>query len=238
MKYEEFKRRVAEEYDRESAVYDHTRYCKNTWYIRINEETCDVLRKFLKGKTVLELGAGTGWYGIFCAERGFLWQGIEISKEMVKIAEQKFAKMGFNHLKIILGDVENESLYPEDFFDNVICIKAFNFFPDPEKVAQNVYKCLKNRGRFIIVYSNRDNIYAKIKKLSVYKLMRFYSEQEMNHFLRNFRIIFKRRIISFPGFIYKIPHFANLKVIKLLDNILSLYLPFGAISVVVAEKIV
>jgi len=170
---------IAKHYDRESGIYDESRFKTSTWYRRIDEETCKVLNMYLKGKTVLELGAGTGRYGIFCSKRGFQWLGIDISSGMINKARENFNKYGLN-LSIIQGDVEDERLYPENYYDNVICVKSFAFFPNPKIVIKNVFKTLRNGGRFIVVTANNDSLYARIKRPKS-DLMNFYSFRDMKN---------------------------------------------------------
>jgi len=135
------KKIIMEHYDRESNIYDATRFVENAWYRRINEEAFNILRKYLKGKTVLELGCGTGWFIIFCAKKGFHCTAIDISPQMIERAKKNISRSGVDPrlIRLIQGDVEDPSLYEEESYDDVICIKSFAFFPNPVKVVRNVY---------------------------------------------------------------------------------------------------
>jgi ubiquinone/menaquinone biosynthesis C-methylase UbiE len=236
---DQFKERIMKHYNREAVIYDKTRFVEITWYKRINEEAFNVLQRYLKGETVLELGSGTGRFLIFCAKKGFRCTGIDISPEMIKRAEANIRVCGVNPevIQLLQGDVEDESLYQENYYDNVICIKAFSFFPNPLKVVKNVHKCLKLGGRFILVYANNDSLYARIKRPES-DLMRFYSFKDMETLLSPlFEIILKKRIVGFPGFIYRyFPRVATLSFVKKLDNSLANSLSLGTMSIIVACK--
>jgi ubiquinone/menaquinone biosynthesis C-methylase UbiE len=155
---------------------------------------------------------------------------------MIERAKKNISRSGVDPrlIRLIQGDVEDPSLYEEESYDNVICIKSFAFFPNPVKVVRNVYKSLKLGGRFIIIYANNDSLYAKIKKPKS-DLMRFYSFRDMEILLSPFfRIIYKKRIANLPGFIYRyFPRVALSNFIKGIDSRLSI----GTMSVIVAVKV-
>ena len=161
---------------------------------------------------------------------------------MIKVAKEKAKKVGIN-LEMICGDVEDSVLYEQARYDNVICVRAFNFFPTPLKVIENVYKTLKEGGRFILFYYNKDNFFGKISSVILSRpyfdkddnFLTLYTFNDMWRILSkfDFKIIYKRDITNFPHFIYAhFPRFVNLRIVKKIDNLLK----GGWVTVVVAEK--
>ena len=55
---------IRRNYNEVCKVYDEERYKTGTRYVRADEEIVKFLLSHLQGKTILELGAGTGSYGI------------------------------------------------------------------------------------------------------------------------------------------------------------------------------
>jgi len=207
-------------YNRECRVYDKDRYATGTRYVRADEEICKLLLKNIKGSTVLELGAGTGRYGILLKEYGFKWSGIDISEGMISKALEKEES-----LDITEGNVEDKRLYPSEYFDNVICVRAFNFFNNPMRVIRNVYYTLKKGGQFILIYYNL-NIFRKISIPILhdpYTVQRLYTYKQIQAMLVSvgFEVQSKRHMINLPCYIYNhFPKIVNLSLIKKFDNAL------------------
>jgi demethylmenaquinone methyltransferase/2-methoxy-6-polyprenyl-1,4-benzoquinol methylase len=76
-------------------------------------------------KLIAELGCGTGNITERLAEKGYDMVGIDISEEMVKIAQSKFPQVN-----VLCGDVEN-AVFPQKF-DCIVVYNAFPHFPNPE----------------------------------------------------------------------------------------------------------
>lgn len=107
-------------------------------------------REFLlscKGK-ILDLGSGSGRHLINIPE-GEMYL-VDFSEEMLKLAEKKAERLGIDAYfqKGNLWEVP----YPENFFDNVICISALHCIePDKhKKVAKEIYRVLKPSGKALI----------------------------------------------------------------------------------------
>lgn len=70
-----------------------------------------LIKKFKPGsKTVLDLGCGTGRHDLIFAERGYDVTGVELSKKMHKIAEQKQRENGVKNLKFICSNIKDIKL--------------------------------------------------------------------------------------------------------------------------------
>ena len=104
------------------------------------------------GQTVLDLGAGAG-NDVFVARRlvGETGRviGLDFTEAMVKQANANKAKLGYQNVEFILGDIEDMPL-PEDAVDIIISNCVLNLVPDKEKAFGEAYRVLKPGGHFAI----------------------------------------------------------------------------------------
>jgi SAM-dependent methyltransferase len=107
----------------------------------------EFLLKYLKGKTVLDIGGGTGIISEEINKNGFYCTNLEPQYEMALEAEKR-------GIKTIIIPAE----YIGDFkfkFDNAIMVfDVFNFLSNPERAIKRMSSCLK--GRLIFTYWNYD----------------------------------------------------------------------------------
>jgi SAM-dependent methyltransferase len=107
------------------------------------------LLKYLKGKTVLDIGGGTGIISEALNKKGFHCLNIEPQKEMADISEKR-------NIKTICCSAEGMNKFVKGNYDNVIMVfDVFNFLDNPNKVLDNISIVLK--GKLIFRYWN-DNI--------------------------------------------------------------------------------
>lgn len=99
-----------------------------------------------EGVRVLDVACGTGVLFPDYLSRGVASvTGIDISPEMVKIAQSKFPEV-----EVICGDVE-ETLFPESF-DAVMVYNAFPHFPDPARLIRVLAGLTKPGGRLSVAH--------------------------------------------------------------------------------------
>jgi ubiquinone/menaquinone biosynthesis C-methylase UbiE len=105
----------------------------NTYYLAYRDLP-DILKKYVKGKKALDFGCGTGRSTRFLQKHGFETRGIDISDEMIQIAE-KIDPDG-NYQLIKDGDYGTFLPYSFDLvfssftFDNIPMDKKQNIFSD------------------------------------------------------------------------------------------------------------
>ena len=108
----------------------------------------DFLLKYLKGKSVLDIGGGTGVISEALEKKGFYCGNLEPQKEMAEISEGR----GITTLNTTIEDYSPNT---EKKFDNMIMVfHVFNFLTNPEKALDNIAKMLK--GRLIFSYWNSE----------------------------------------------------------------------------------
>ncbi|MFD6439424.1 class I SAM-dependent methyltransferase [Peribacillus sp. NPDC060186] len=100
----------------------------------------------LKGKSILDLGCGTGHFSSYCIENGASKViGVDISRNMI---EQ--AKKDNNHEKIDYICIPIEDLdLPNQKFDLIISSLAIHYIEDYSNLIKKISGLLKKNGEFI-----------------------------------------------------------------------------------------
>ena len=99
-----------------------------------------------EGMRVLDVACGTGVLFPDYRKRGAIVTGIDISPEMVKVAQSKFPDV-----TVICGDVE-DTRFPEKF-DAIMVYNAFPHFPDPAHLIEVLAGLVKPGGRLSVAHS-------------------------------------------------------------------------------------
>ena len=100
-----------------------------------------------EGSRVLDVACGTGVLMPDYLSRGAEVTGIDISPEMIKLAEQKYAGTG---VRFICGDVEAADVGQD--FDAIVVYNAFPHFPDPAGLIRRLSGLLRPGGRLSIAH--------------------------------------------------------------------------------------
>ena len=101
-----------------------------------------------KGADVLDIGCGTGvLIGDYLARSVASVTGVDLSPEMLKIAQEKFPCA---NVQFICGDAQS---YPFDrLYDNIMIYNAFPHFPDPQALIAQLSKFLKPGGTLTVAH--------------------------------------------------------------------------------------
>lgn len=125
-----------------------------------SEREFDTLLKLMgediTGKRVLDLGCGSGRFGIKLAiNTNAEVIGADISKTSVNIANTRAKNLGVKNFLAI----ESNFLNPSDLenFDFIFCINMLHHTDQQIKIASNIYKLLKPGGSWIILENNPIN---------------------------------------------------------------------------------
>ena len=101
------------------------------------------------GMDILDVACGTGVLFPYYLERGVASvTGIDISPEMAKIAEGKFASEP--RVRVVCGDVEETKF--DKKFDRIVVYNAFPHFPKPKRLIKLLAGMLKEGGRLTIAH--------------------------------------------------------------------------------------
>ncbi len=102
----------------------------------------DFLSLVVKKGKILDIGCGVGIDANYMASKGFKVIGIDLSKEMLKLAKQKFPKIDFR-----LGDMRKSS-FKSNFFNGIFAAYSLIHLPkeDVLDVLKSLHKFLKIKG--------------------------------------------------------------------------------------------
>ena len=140
----------------------------------------------------LEIGVGSG---IFAQPLG-IKEGCDPSDTMRKKAIER----GIN---AVYGIAENLP-YPSGSFDFVLMVTTICFVDDPDKSIAEVYRILKNKGKFIIAFVDKDSPvgkqYLKHKNESIfYKDATFFSTLEIVDLLKKNKFVITNTVQTVFG---------------------------------------
>lgn len=109
-----------------------------------------------QGSRVLDVACGTGVLMPDYLSRGAEVTAIDISPEMIKLAEQKYAGTG---IRFICGDVETADV--GHGFDAIVVYNAFPHFPAPERLIAHLSGLLADGGILTVAHGmSREKIDA------------------------------------------------------------------------------
>lgn len=108
--------------------------------------------KIKPGETVLDLGSGAG-NDVFIV-RSILGEtgkviGVDMTEAMVERARQNNARLGFQNVEFVLGEIGSLPMASESV-DVVLSNCVLNLVPDKVKAFAEIYRVLKRGGRFSI----------------------------------------------------------------------------------------
>jgi demethylmenaquinone methyltransferase/2-methoxy-6-polyprenyl-1,4-benzoquinol methylase len=103
---------------------------------------------------IMDIATGTGDLAIAMAKRteGAKILGIDLSEEMLRVARDKVAKLGFSE-RIVLqkGDAENLGMVADKSVDVVTVAFGVRNFEHLEKGLSELYRCLKPGGKLVVL---------------------------------------------------------------------------------------
>lgn len=104
-----------------------------------------------RGARVADLGCGSGTFTGLLREAGYNPVGLDISPKLIALGKRKYPG-----LALVEGDAENLPFAAESL-DGVLLSGLVHHFPDPRRLAKEVFRVLKPGGRFLAFDPNRMN---------------------------------------------------------------------------------
>lgn len=115
----------------------------------------EIVEKYIhEGNQVLEIGCGTGTLAISCAKKGARVVALDISHQMLAIAERKVREHNlFEKIQLEeIGAIELEDKFKDNTFDRIVSTLVFSeLYSDEQKyVLSQAHRILTSSGLIII----------------------------------------------------------------------------------------
>jgi len=159
---------------------------------RLFVEGYPIVKKYLDetGSRVLEIGAGTGRFGLQVAKDYLDKQVIitDVLDESLDVARTLAAKLELQNVEYQKEDVSGLS-FPSNSFDLVIADVVIQHIENDQRAVNEMIRVLKPGGRVIITVMNSWNIHNLYKKLRgkkyEYGYEKAYTKEELRNVLHN-----------------------------------------------------
>lgn len=106
----------------------------------------------IKNKKVLDLGCGTGRWGLQIAKKAKEVIGVDISKHSIQIANRTAKHNMIHNFSGVVDDFK--SVMYKEKFDIVLATNLIHHADNIDIIMENVYKSLKKDGKFVIFEIN------------------------------------------------------------------------------------
>lgn len=108
------------------------------------------------GKTVADIGAGSGWFSVRAARRvtqtGTVY-AVDINPEAIQYLQQRTKREGISNIKTILGQA-GDPLLPPRSVDAALLLKTYHEVADPVALLKNLRQSLRPGARIGIIDRN------------------------------------------------------------------------------------
>lgn len=95
--------------------------------------------------SLLEVGAGTGWWSLILARRGFIVTALEPSSAMRRVGKAQ----GDEPIAWVAGTAEDLPA-PDGAFDVVLLMTVLEFLPGPERALAEAWRVVRPGGRLVV----------------------------------------------------------------------------------------
>lgn len=169
--------RVVEQYDQ---WYETPR---GALYDRLEKKAIGRLLPYAGGaKRLLEIGCGTGHWGMFFSANGYHVTGVDVSEDMLMRARQK----SLPNCSFEMADA-HDLPFASDSYDVVSAITSLEFVRQPGRVVAEMARCArKGAGHLLFgVLNSLSSVNRKrqLRKDSPYASARFFSPEELRRLL-------------------------------------------------------
>ena len=144
-------RPTSEPYTGDLSIFEDENRAKNLQIDRV----MDVL-KISDGKTVADIGAGSGWFTTLAAKRvgakGKVY-AVEINQDYINHINERAKRENFTNIQTVLG-AEDDPKLSKKSIDAVLILKTYHEIAEPIKVLSNLRKSLKKGALVGIIDKN------------------------------------------------------------------------------------
>jgi demethylmenaquinone methyltransferase/2-methoxy-6-polyprenyl-1,4-benzoquinol methylase len=144
---------IRQQYSRKAGVYDSTIHLWKLWGLYDTWRRRAVRALDLRpGRTVLELGCGTGLNFPFLQEavgqKGKII-GVDLTPEMLAQAQRRIERHGWDNVELIEADVSQ--FEPPKGVDGIVSTYAMSVIPEHDMVIKRCTQALPSGGRLVIL---------------------------------------------------------------------------------------
>ena len=144
-------RPVSEAYTGDLSIFEDKKRDEN---LQINR-VLDIL-KIAEGKSVADIGAGSGWFTVRAAKRvganGKVF-AVEINQEYINHINERAKEESFTNIETVLG-TEDDPKLAANSTDAVLILKTYHEIAQPVKVLKNIRKALRKDALLGIIDKN------------------------------------------------------------------------------------
>ena len=126
--------------------------------------TKKLLEKYISNQSkIIEIGCGTGFYGMFLSDKCKEYVGIDLSHENIEVFKGKIERDRINNLSAMVGDATNLSQIKNDEFDIVLIFGPMYHLPPNERnmVFEEAKRVCKKNGIIMFAYINKLGAYLQ-----------------------------------------------------------------------------
>ena len=166
-------------------VQSYNQFAKN--YVESTFETIlqyqlTQFTSFLKGKKVLDVGAGSGRDSLYLKEEGFIVSAIDLSSEITKEAKKK--------TKVNMKEMDLRKLnFKDKNFDGIWCCASFIHIPkkDAEKAVKEFNRVLNEQGVLYLGLreGTSEGLEPSINLSREEVFISYYTQKEIEELVRN-----------------------------------------------------
>ena len=112
--------------------------------------------------TVIELGCGTGYYGMYFADKCAQYTGVDLSPDNIAVFNEKILISGKENVRALVGDAIALPEFSDNSFDIVLCMGPMYHLSRDERqyVFGECYRIAKNGATLAFAYINSIGAYA------------------------------------------------------------------------------
>jgi len=121
-------------------------------------ETKDIIKSGITRGTALEIGSGPGYLGLEWLKntQGTALKGLDISADMISIAEHNAREYGLSERAEYLHSSGNKMPFEDEKFDAVFTNGSLHEWSDPKNTFNEIWRVLRKGGRVFISDLRRD----------------------------------------------------------------------------------
>jgi ubiquinone/menaquinone biosynthesis C-methylase UbiE len=120
--------------------------------------TAKVLDKYIDNNSkVIELGCGTGYYGMIFSQKCAEYTGIDITPENIEVFNEKIKNTGIKNIVTMTGDATNLASIDSNVYDVVLSLGPMYHLPPDERdlAFAEAKRICKNNGIIVFAYQNK-----------------------------------------------------------------------------------